>query len=68
MMRTQLAAVIVVKVGSHRQLAQPLSAVQQSYLSALGVPATYLTVPPSGEGEEEGRRKCQRHHDGNRQG
>jgi transposase len=48
MMMTKFAAVIVVKVGAHRQLAQPFSAVQQSYLNALGVPATYFTVPPSG--------------------
>jgi transposase len=48
MMMTKFAAVIVVKVGAYRQLAQPFSAVQQSYLSALGVPATYFTVPLSG--------------------
>jgi transposase len=48
MMMTKFAAVIVVKVGAYRQLAQPLSSVQQSYLSALGVPATSFTVPPSG--------------------
>jgi hypothetical protein len=48
MMMTKFAAVIVVKVGSHRQLAQPFSADQQSSLRALGVPATYCTVPPSG--------------------
>jgi transposase len=47
MMMTKFAAVLVVKVGAYRQLAQPLSAVQQSYLSALGVPATSFTVPPS---------------------
>jgi transposase len=47
MMMTKFAAVIVAKVGAYRQLAQPFSAVQQSYLSALGVPATYFTVPPS---------------------
>ena len=48
MMMTKFAAVIVVKVGAYRQLAQPLSAVQQSYLNALGLPATYFTLPPSG--------------------
>jgi hypothetical protein len=47
MMMTKIAAVIVVKGGTYRQLAQPFSAVQQSSLSALGVPATYFTVPPS---------------------
>jgi len=48
MMVTKFAAVMVVKVGAHRQLAQPLSAVQQQYLLALGVSATSFTVPPSG--------------------
>jgi transposase len=48
MMMTKFAAVMVVKVGAHRQLAQPLSAVQQQYLLALGVPATSFTVPLSG--------------------
>jgi transposase len=48
MMMTKFAAVIVVKVGAYRQLAQPLSAVQQSYLNALGIPATYFTLPPRG--------------------
>jgi Transposase len=45
MMMTKFAAVIVLKVGSQRQLAQPLSTVQQQYLLALGIPATYFTVP-----------------------
>jgi hypothetical protein len=44
-MTTKFAAVMVIKVGTHRQLAQPLSTVQQHYLLALGVPATYFTVP-----------------------
>jgi transposase len=48
MLMTKLAAVIVVKVGTRRQLAQPFSAVPQSYLNALGVPVTYFTGPPSG--------------------
>jgi transposase len=48
MMMTKFAAVIVVKVGPHRQLAQPFSAIQQSYLRALGVSATSFTGPPSG--------------------
>lgn len=48
MMMTKFAAVLVLKVGHHRQLAQPLSAVQQAYLSALGVPATAFTVPLQG--------------------
>jgi len=48
MMMTKFAAVMVLKVGGQRQLAQPLSTVQQSYLSALGVPATSFTLSPSG--------------------
>ncbi len=48
MMMTKFAAVIVVKGGAYRQLAQPLSSVQQAYLKALGIPATYFTLPPSG--------------------
>jgi transposase len=47
MMMTKFAAVMVVKVGTHRQLAQPLSAVQQHYLTAVGVPAAAFTVPQS---------------------
>lgn len=45
MLMTKFAAVLVLKVGPHRQLAQPLSAVQQAYLAALGVPPTSFTVP-----------------------
>jgi transposase len=48
MMMTKFAAVMVLKVGGQRHLAQPLSAVQQAYLDALGVPATYFTLLPSG--------------------
>jgi transposase len=48
MMMTKFAAVIVLKVGGQRQLAQPLSSVQQSYLNALGVPTTSFTLSPSG--------------------
>src|SRR5215813_10320051 len=46
MMMTKFAAVLVLKVGSHRQLAQPLSAVQQAYLSALGISITAFTGAP----------------------
>jgi transposase len=45
MMMTKFATIIVVKVGPQRQLAQALSAVQQQYLAALGVPATCFTGP-----------------------
>jgi transposase len=48
MMMTKFAAVIVVKVGTQRQLAQPLSTVQQHYLMALGVPTAYFTAAHSG--------------------
>jgi transposase len=47
MMMTKFAAMMVIKVGSQRQLAPPLSSVQQSYLNALAVPATYFTLPRS---------------------
>jgi hypothetical protein len=55
MMMTKFAAVLVVQGGAQRQLAQPLSAVQQQYLLALGVPATSCTVPRRGERRESGR-------------
>ena len=45
MMMTKFAAVMVIKVGLQRQLAHPLSTVQQQYLRALSVSATYFTVP-----------------------
>jgi transposase len=45
MMVTKFAGVIVVKLGHDRQLARPLSAVQQQYLTALDVPATCFTLP-----------------------
>jgi transposase len=48
MMMTKFAAVMVIKVGAQRQLAHPLSTVQQQYLLALGVPTAYFTVPQSG--------------------
>jgi transposase len=48
MMMTKFMAVMVLKVGPHRQLAHPLSTVQQAYLLALGVPASYFTAPQSG--------------------
>jgi len=39
MMITKFVGVIVLKLGHHRQLARPLSVVQQQYLTALDVPA-----------------------------
>ena len=45
MMVTKFAGVIALKLGHHRQLARPLSRVQQQYLIALDVPATCFTLP-----------------------
>jgi transposase len=45
MMMTKFAAVMVIKGGGQRRLAHPLSTVQQQYLLALRVPATYFTAP-----------------------
>jgi hypothetical protein len=59
MLMTKWAAVIVIKVASPRQLARPLSTVHQQSLRALGVPATYCTVPQRGGRAEPGRRRSQ---------
>jgi hypothetical protein len=48
MMVTKFAGVIVLKLGDHRQLARPLSVVQQQYLRALDVPAACFTDLKSG--------------------
>jgi transposase len=45
MMVTKCAGVIVVKLGTQRQRARPLSGVQPQYLTALDVPATCFTLP-----------------------
>jgi transposase len=45
MMTTKFAGILVLKVGPQRQLARPLSAVQQQYLMALGVSVTCFTLP-----------------------
>ena len=68
MMMTKFAAVLVLKVGPHRQLAQPLSAVQQAYLNALGVPATAFTGSPQGAEKPEGKGQHTTYGDGSRQG
>ena len=60
MMMTKFAAVMVIKVGPQRQLAPPLSTVQQQYLRALGVPATYFTVPQRGYRDEIGKSRSQK--------
>ena len=59
MMMTKFAGVMVLKVGDQRQLAHPLSTVQQQYLQALGVPATYFTVPQRGYRDEAGKSRSQ---------
>ena len=48
MMVTKCAGVIVLKLGDHRQLARPLSGVQQQYLTALNVPVACFTDCTSG--------------------
>lgn len=67
MMMTKFAAVMVIKVGDQRQLAQPLSALQQAYLNALGVPATACMVAPKGEGQLAGTGQRKTHRDGERE-
>ena len=56
MRMTKLAGVMGLKVGDQRQLAHPLSTVQQQSLWALGVPATYFTVPQSRYRAETGKK------------
>jgi hypothetical protein len=48
MMVTKFSGLIVLKRGLHRQLARPLSVVQQQYLTALDVPAACFTDLQSG--------------------
>jgi transposase len=45
MMTTKFVGLLVLKVGGYRQLARPLSEVQQQYLTALGLSASCFTVP-----------------------
>ena len=44
----EVCCVIIVKLGDHRQLARPLSVVQQQYLTALDVAVACFTDCPSG--------------------
>ena len=62
MMMTKFSAVMVIKAGAQRQLAQPLSPVQQHYLLALGVPTSYFMASQSGGRDEDGHRKNQKSH------
>src|SRR6266849_2990240 len=48
MMVTRCAGMFVLWLGDHRQLARPLSVVQQQYLRALDVPAACFTDLTSG--------------------
>ena len=48
MMVTKFTGVIVLKLGPHRQLARPLSVVQQQYLTALDVRVDCFTASTSG--------------------
>jgi len=48
MMVTKFTGVIVLKLGPHRQLARPLSVVQQQYLTALDVRVACFTASTSG--------------------
>lgn len=48
MLMTKFSGVIVLKVGQLRRLAQPLSTVQQQYLTALGLQVNCFTTPNSG--------------------
>jgi transposase len=48
MMVTKFAGVLVLKLGHHRQLARPLSVVQQQYLTALDVSPACFTDCKSG--------------------
>ena len=59
MMMTTFAGVLVLKVEDQRQFVHPLSTVQQQYLRALGVPATYFTVPQRGHCDETGKSRSQ---------
>jgi hypothetical protein len=52
MMLTKFAGVLGLKVGMPRHLARPLSAVQQQYLTALGLSVSCFTCP-SGEQSPE---------------
>jgi len=45
MMTTKFNAIMVITIGSHRQLAKPLKPFQLEYLKALGVTVDIFTVP-----------------------
>jgi hypothetical protein len=59
---TKFAGVIVVKLGPHRQRAHPLSAVQHRYLTALDVPAIYVTLPAGSQRTAMAAQRLSRRH------
>ena len=62
MMVTKFAGVIVVKLGHDRQLARPLSVVQQQYLTALDVPVACFTRPAGSQRTVMAARRLSRRH------
>jgi transposase len=54
MMTTKFIGVLMLKVGTQRYLTRPLSAVQQQYLTALGLSASCF-IGPAGEKPGDGR-------------
>jgi DNA-binding MarR family transcriptional regulator len=54
--------VIVFKLGHDRQLARPLSVVQQQYLTALDVPATCFTLPAGSQRTAMAAQRLSRRH------
>ena len=45
MMTTKFAGILVITIGSNRQIAKPLKDFQLEYLQAMGVTAEVFTVP-----------------------
>jgi len=62
MMVTTFAGVLVLQCGHDRQLARPLSVVQQQYLTALDVPATCFTRPAGSQRTPMAARRLSRRH------
>jgi transposase len=62
MMVTTFAGVLVLQCGHARQLVRPLSVVQQQYLTALDVPATWFTLPAGSQRTPMAARRLSRRH------
>jgi hypothetical protein len=62
MMVMKFAGVLVLKCGHDRQLARPLSAVQQHSLAALDVPATWFTRPAGSQRTTRAAQRLSRRH------